>query len=252
MDRSNATLCSEDLELQKNQAENLEETNTLRKRRNSASSLPEDEPDITKIKTDCDGPENEKKNDDGNIPQLVKKREEAEKFPKLYRLLRDYEFITKGLSAKQPDAKEDVATHVATGNKRGYSSQYISTCAKLYNAESFRSLKLNSAYKWDMKHIAKIDVESLKGDVKIIDLTTNKLRIKYEINEKEVNEKFHKFADSHQEVLLVGIVPPSCLKLIECTGVVPDLDNSCSDSDDSIDFELLFVRDSHNSNSDSD
>lgn len=57
--------------------QNLEETNTLRKRRNSTSSLPVDEPDIKKIKTDCDGPENEEKNDAGNIPQLVKRSEEA-------------------------------------------------------------------------------------------------------------------------------------------------------------------------------
>lgn len=80
-----------------------------------------------------------------------------------YRLLRDNDDITKGLSAKQPNAKEDVATHVATESKRGYSSQNIATCANLYKAESFRSLKLNSGDKWGMKHIAEIDVESLPG-----------------------------------------------------------------------------------------
>ncbi|XP_071132868.1 uncharacterized protein [Mytilus edulis] len=153
--------------------------------------------------------------------------------PKLYRLLYDNEDILKGLSAKSLNARKDVATHVATGSNRGYSSQYISICASLYKAESFRSLKLNSEYKWCMKHIAEIDVASLPENVTIIDLTTNILRKKYETNDKEINEKLHKFAESHQEVLLVGKVPASCLKLIEFTGVVPDSDNSCSDSDDS-------------------
>ncbi|XP_063445442.1 uncharacterized protein LOC134725501 [Mytilus trossulus] len=235
MDLNNVKNGSEDNGTQKTQAETIADTSKLGKRRNSTSPSLTDEPvtkkiktdcdtpeneeendeentplpvetspsltdeqDIKKIKTDCDEPENEEENDDENITQPMKKRVEAEEFPKLYRLLHENEDITKGLSAKSPGAKKDVATHVATGSKRGCSSQYISTCASLYKAESFRNLKLNSGYKWGMKHIAEIDVGSLPENVKIIDLRTNKLRKDHEKNDKEVNEKFHKFADSHQ------------------------------------------------------
>ncbi|XP_052068700.1 uncharacterized protein LOC127707970 [Mytilus californianus] len=247
MDASNVTNGSGDNEIQKSKSEELVETNILGKRRNSTSPSLTDEPAIKKIKSDCDQPENKKDNDEENIQQPVKRREEAEKFLKLYRLLHENDDISEGLSAKKPNAKEDVATHVATGSRRGYSSQYISTCASLYKAESFRNLKLKSGYKWGMKHIAEIDVGSLPEDVTIIDLRTNILRKKYEINDKEVNEKFHKFAESHQEVLLVGKVPESCLKLIKFTGVVPDSDKSSNDSDD-----FGFDYDSYNSNPDSD
>jgi hypothetical protein len=52
-------------------------------------------------------------------------------------------------------------------------------------------------------------------------------RKKYELhNEMEINQKFHKFASSHSEVLLVGRVPPECLTLIPFTGTVPDSDES--------------------------
>ncbi|XP_063445443.1 uncharacterized protein LOC134725503 [Mytilus trossulus] len=248
---------------EKNPAEKIVETNTLGKRRNSTSPSLTDEPVIKKIKTDCDEPENEEENepknekedkskneeenDDENIPQPMKKRKEAANFPKLYRLLHENEDITKGLTAKSPGAEQDVATHVATGSKKGRTSQYISTCASLNKAESLRNLKLNSGYKWGMKHIAEIDVGMLPDDVEIIDLRTRMLRRKYEISDKEINENFHKFAESHQEVLLKGTVPASCLKLHEFTGVVPDSDNSCSDSDG-----CGFDYDSYNSNPDSD
>ncbi|XP_076074171.1 uncharacterized protein LOC143045502 [Mytilus galloprovincialis] len=248
---------------EKNQAEKIVVTNTFGKRRNSTSPSLTDEPVIKKIKTYCDEPENEEEdepkneekdepeneeeNDDENIPQPMKKRKEAEDFPKLYRLLHENEDITKGLTAKSPGAEKDVATHVATGSKKGRSSQYISTCASLYKAESFRNLKLKSGYKWGMKHIAEIDVGSLPDDVEIIDLRTSMFRRKYEIADNEINENFHKFADSHQEVLLMGTVPAACLKLLKFTGVVPDSDNSCSDSDD-----CGFDYDSYNSNPDSD
>ncbi|CAC5417382.1 SR140 [Mytilus coruscus] len=253
MDASNATICSEDIEIQKNQAEKIVETNSFRKRRNSTSPSPSDEPVTKKIKTDCDNPENEEENDEENIPQPVKRREEAVKFPKLYRLLHGNEDITKGLSAKSPDAGKDVATHVATGSKRGYSSQYISTCSSLYKAESFRSLKLNSGYRWGMKDIAEIDFGSLPDNVEIFDLRLRALRYIYEIGDREIDEKFHKFAESHQEVLLVGTVPASCLKLIEFTGVVPESDTSFSDSDELLSDNLEFNGlDFNSSNSDSD
>ncbi|XP_076076123.1 uncharacterized protein LOC143046999 [Mytilus galloprovincialis] len=285
MEAFNATICTEDIEIQKNQTEKTEvETNTIRKRRNSTSRSSTDEsvtkkiktdcdkpenneendeenmqqpvktsPSLTdeqvkkKIKTDCDKPETEEENDEENIPQpAVKRREEAEKFANLYRLLRENEDITQGLSAKSPEKKEKVATHVATGSTQEYSSQYISTCSSLYKAESFRSLKLNSKYRWGTKDIAEIDVGSLPEDVTIIDLRTNKLRKDHEINDKDVNERFNKFAESHQEVLLIGTVPASCLKLIKFTGVVPDSDTSWCDPDD------IVSDDSEYSGSDSD
>ncbi|CAG2248222.1 unnamed protein product [Mytilus edulis] len=177
------------------------------------------------------------------------------KFPKLYRLLHESEdtCISNGLFAKSPGAGKDVATHVTTGSQRDHSSQYISTCSSLCNAELFRSLKLNSGYKWCMKHIVEIDVGSLPDDVEIIDLRTRILRRKYEVTDKEINERFHKFADDHKEVLLVGTVPASCLKLKEFTGIVPDSDTSCSDQDDILSDNLEFNGyDFNSSNSDSD
>jgi hypothetical protein len=51
-------------------------------------------------------------------------------------------------------------------------------------------------------------------EVEIIDLRTPIDRKRYELqNEMVINDKFHKFADAHSEVLLVGKVPPECLTI---------------------------------------
>jgi len=107
----------------------------------------------------------------------------------------------------------------------------------LYSAQRFLSLKIkeNCRYKYGQKDIAEIDVAMLPEDVKIIDLREQADREKYELHNKmEINEKFHKFASSHSEVLLVGRVPPECLTLIPFTGTVPDSyeSESSRDSDD--------------------
>ena len=79
--------------------------------------------------------------------------------------------------------------------------------------------------------IAEIDVATLPMEVKIIDLRTS---IDREIHELQhgmaIKERFHKFADAHSEVLLVGRVPPECLTIT--SRVVY--------SDDSSDYELIM------------
>jgi len=50
--------------------------------------------------------------------------------------------------------------------------------------------------------------------VEIIDLRTQIDRKRYDLqNGMAIKERFHKFADAHSEVLLVGKVPPECLTL---------------------------------------
>lgn len=143
-------------------------------------------------------------------------RSEAATIPKLYRLLRDGENVSNGLTAKNPRARVAVAIHVATGSN-GAASKFISTCASLSAAENLRSLKNRSRYRNGKKDIVEIDVGQLPMSVNIIDLTTEEKRKKHETWNTEINEKFHRFASSHQEVLLVGKVPPECLRLIPFT-----------------------------------
>ena len=163
----------------------------------------------------------------------VIKRPEAETLPKLYRLLCDDDILSDGLVAKNPNDRQlDVAEHVANGSSGGQ-SRYISTCSSLGAAQRFRGLKIRKhcRYKYGRKDIVEIDVGTLPEDVEIIDLRDQADREKYELcNKMEINQKFHKFASSHSEVLLVGRVPPKCLTLIPFTGTVPDSDES-SDSD---------------------
>jgi hypothetical protein len=76
-----------------------------------------------------------------------------------------------------------------------------------------------------------LTLSNIQQSTAIIDLRDQADRKKYELHNKmEINQKFHKFASSHSEVLLVGRVPPECLTLIPFTGTVPDSDES-SDSD---------------------
>ena len=137
------------------------------------------------------------------------------------------ERIEHGLSAKDPTARKEVAYHVASGSSVCWKSQFISTCSSRGSAETFRQLKMKSSYKYGNKDIAEIDVGSLPDDVKIIDLTEAILRQQFEVKDEETNKKFHKYAQSHSEVLLTGNVPSSCLTRLEFTGTVP-----ISDDDD--------------------
>ncbi|VDI75272.1 Hypothetical predicted protein [Mytilus galloprovincialis] len=195
------------------------------KRKKSRSPSPTDELDSKKIKTDSGKSETAEESNEEKETHPVKRRKEAVALPKLYRLLHEDEDVTEELTAASPDSTTDVATHVATGSQKYSSSRYISTCASLSNAEKFRNLKLKCGRKWGMKHIAEIDVGSLPDDVEIIDLRRKWMRRKYEIKDKEINEKFHKYAQSHQEVLLVGTVPKACWKLMEFDGEVPSSDS---------------------------
>ena len=135
--------------------------------------------------------------------------------PKLYRLLSDDDILTYGLVAKNPDDRQiSVAEHVANGSGDG-KSRYISTCSSLGAAQHFRYLKTRGRkYRYGQKDIAEIDVATLPMEVTIIDLRTS---IDREIHELQhgmaIKDRFHKFADAHSEVLLVGKVPPECLTL---------------------------------------
>ena len=145
----------------------------------------------------------------------VIKRPEAKTLPKLYRLLSDDDILTYGLVAKNPDDRQiSVAEHVANGSGDG-KSRYISTCSSLGAAQHFRYLKTRGRkYRYGRKDIAEIDVATLPMEVTIIDLRTS---IDREIHELQhgmaIQDRFHKFADAHSEVLLVGKVPPECLTL---------------------------------------
>jgi hypothetical protein len=74
--------------------------------------------------------------------------------------------------------------------------------------------KENSTKTLLTQDIAEIDVATLPMEVTIIDLRTS---IDREIHELQhgmaIKVRFHKFADAHSEVLLVGKVPPGCLTI---------------------------------------
>lgn len=136
--------------------------------------------------------------------------------PKLYRLLSDDDIIKYGLVAKNPDDRQlSVAEHVAYGSRDG-KSRYISTSSSLDAVQHFRYMKTQERCKFGngRTDIAEIDVATLPMEVKIIDLRTS---IDREIHELQhgmaIKERFHKFADAHSEVLLVGRVPPECLTI---------------------------------------
>ena len=155
--------------------------------------------------------------------------------------MRNNDIIKDGLVAKNPNDRQlSVAEHVANGSGGGQ-SRYISTCSSLYAAQHFLSLKIRKhcRYKNGRKDIVEIDVATLPADVTIIDLRDQADRNTHELhNEMEINQKFHRFASSHSEVLLVGRVPPECLTLIPFTGTVPDSDESSdSDSDENCDSD---------------
>lgn len=190
------------MELENNEYVSSSWSVSISKRRNSDFS--DDETTMKRFNTKCDEKQEETKK---------QSRPEAAKFPKLFRLLREGEDITKGLTAKNPNGNEKVAVHVATGSKRYCASQYISKCGSLIYAESLRGLKLRSSFRWGMKDIVEIDVGTLPDDVTIIDLRTQMERRKYETSDQSINYLFHRYAETHQEVLLIGTVPSSCLTL---------------------------------------
>lgn len=75
-------------------------------------------------------------------------------------------------------------------------------------------LKIKSRnYSNGIQTIVVIDVNNLPSDVAIIDLTKENIRKEYELrNNDNINEKFHKFAASHGEVLLEGYIPADCIE----------------------------------------
>jgi len=125
--------------------------------------------------------------------------------------------LNDGLVAKNPNDRQlSVAEHVANGSRDG-KSRYISTSSSLFDTRDFLSMKIQESCRYGngRKEIVEIDVATLPMEVEIIDLREKKYRERYELqNEMVINEKFHKYASAHSEVLLVGKVPPECLTII--------------------------------------
>ena len=124
----------------------------------------------------------------------------------LYRLLRQTESIEDGLWAKDPNSKTSVFLHVTKGSYG--QSKYISTCGS-YDAVAYLKRKSTQPGK-----IVKIDEDKLLSNkVKIIDLrhqNTRDICIDNSTTAELINT-FNNFANTFQEVLLVGHVPKSCL-----------------------------------------
>ncbi|XP_063445293.1 uncharacterized protein LOC134725419 [Mytilus trossulus] len=141
------------------------------------------------------------------------KRKEANKFRKLYRLLGDSENKDDGLTAKNPRSNTGVAEHVANGSNGG-DSRYISTCSTLSAAQNLLRLKKRSRFRNGTHRIVEIDVNNLPLKVNIIDLTEENLRKDYAYGKEETIRNFHRYAESHGEVLLVGYIPAYCLQYV--------------------------------------
>nr|BAF03560.1 clam ADP-ribosylating protein CARP-1 [Meretrix lamarckii] len=137
----------------------------------------------------------------------------------LYRVLRDDEDPSKGLSARNPGATTaKVSSHV-NGLKR---SPYISTTASKHAAQAFYWL---SVKKWAKKNkkeredpqktfkIVEIDKDTLikeNKSVEVIDLSDKSVRDEY----LKGNKKLQNYAAKYEEVLVKGFIPANCVKEI--------------------------------------
>lgn len=129
----------------------------------------------------------------------------------VYRLLRQDENYTHGLSAKNPASAVSVFDHVLKGS-RGTPSKYISTCADLD--------ALNKNYAPNAKNPGNVVVINTNR-LPFIDLREQDQRnlhipnFKYP-DLKKINkiEKFNNYATKFQEVLLEGFIPASYIQLV--------------------------------------
>ncbi|KAK3103267.1 hypothetical protein FSP39_017994 [Pinctada imbricata] len=146
----------------------------------------------------------------------------------LYRLLNETDDPDVGITSKDPDADEEVEEHVGHGSAAGYESQFISTTSNYDAVYDFAQL----TYKTFIR-VVKIDLEKLKmeSEIEVIDLTDEDIR-----DEHIKFQRADRFAQKFDEVLLVGCIPPSCIKLIYAGEkklmpmTEPDTDSSCSES----------------------
>lgn len=123
----------------------------------------------------------------------------------LWRILRPDENPEDGLTAKDPQAKKSVLSHVNCGCRKGYASQYISTTASYKVAQNRKTVEESKGLTG--LRIAEIDLNALPKDckLKIVDLTTEENRDEYLGNAVCKN-----FAKASCEVLLECDVPIPC------------------------------------------
>lgn len=128
----------------------------------------------------------------------------------LYRLLREDEDPSKGLSARNPEAKDaKISSHV-NGLKK---SPYISTTAtkQAIQAYYWLAVKKNKKTQKQKKFtVVKIDKDKLlkeNKDVEVFDLSDKATRDKYLAG----NKKLQNYAAKYEEVLIQGFVPANCI-----------------------------------------
>ncbi|MFG2528333.1 DUF6531 domain-containing protein [Streptomyces sp. NPDC048516] len=121
----------------------------------------------------------------------------------VFRNLNDRDDPAVGLVAKNPNAKYKPAGHVMAGGKETFKSQYIST------TNSMEVLN-----KWN-KGYGQVKIDLTKFDGKVYDLTTRAGRRAAGIKPRGRPEIW---ANSSQEVLLVGRVPPNAITWIKKPG----------------------------------
>lgn len=129
----------------------------------------------------------------------------------LYRLLRPDEVPhlgTTGITAKAPMSPVNEYQHVREGSYT--ESKYISTSATWPAVVTFAGERTSPAY-------AKINATQCKGRVQFLDLTIEEIRKNFFIpptGHPEGGIKANNFASKFDEVLIQGVIPPSCITLI--------------------------------------
>ncbi|KAL4229666.1 hypothetical protein ACF0H5_010054 [Mactra antiquata] len=124
----------------------------------------------------------------------------------LYRVLRPDENLIVGILAQAPSSQRTLEEHISNGSR--YSSKFISTSKSLEAAISFASMSRNRPVR-----IVRIDVTELirSGQcIQIIDLT-NPFVVNQHISIN--NDIARDWVERFQEVVIVGSIPPQCLKL---------------------------------------
>lgn len=122
----------------------------------------------------------------------------------LFRVLRNDENPEFGLYPKDPNAKKTIQSHVLCGSRKGYASQYISTCAEISQAYYWAIMDDDKSL---TKRIAVIDTDVLRAmNIKMIDITND--------NTYFTSKMAYNFANCYKEVLVEGFIPPEAIKQI--------------------------------------
>lgn len=136
----------------------------------------------------------------------------------LYRLLREDEDPSLGLSARNPEAKDaKISSHV-NGLKQ---SPYISTTATKQAIQAYEWLarKRNKKTQKQKKFtVVKIDKDKLLKEnegVEVFDLSDKATREKYLAG----NKKLKNYAAKYEEVLIKGFVPANCITVVDVSAL---------------------------------